>query len=93
MDFNRYSLYSEVSSSNKKNADTQSLILDKAYKLVKFQELEDVKQFLSEIWGITTPVYNHILGEDCKITVEDSDTQYSVVIICKNKNIMWNYSK
>lgn len=93
MELNHYNLYSTLSESNTKNSDEYSLLLEQALELTKLKDLDDVKFFLENNWEVSGSVKNYFLADDCILNIEDSNEAYSIVVVCKNNNIIWKYKK
>lgn len=93
MQINHYDFYSALSETNKKQNDVQTRIQNEANYLMELSDLSEVKEYLQKVWDITSPVTNHILADDCVLSIQDKFDTYFVKVVCKNETMIYSYVK
>lgn len=97
MQFNQYTAYSFVSTTEDKNNNDSQKILPILEKFSKIKTLEEAKEYLQEKFQIQNLTHKFALGPTSFINIVETNKKYSVRIsyVMDNENqcMIYNYKK
>lgn len=91
MDINAFTIYSVLSTNEKKSEDDLIKILALTKKLPEFNKADAVKIWLKENWGIRSDVNNLAVSPNVVLSAKTGDKYFNVTIKYENSVKSFNY--
>lgn len=93
MTFNKYSVYSAVSATESSGKNDLTKTLRQLEKLKRFNNAEEVKNWLKENWQIENEVSNFNVAKNISITTTTGNKYFNVTVKEEKKIKTYNFTK